>query len=61
MAHIDMGEKMMARIVEEIKEVGIIEQGAKLEGRFMTMVVAPKPESALENEKTEKIFPERWW
>ncbi len=56
-----MGEKMMARIVEEIKEVGIIEQGAKLEGRFMTMVVAPKPESALENEKTEKIFPERWW
>jgi translation initiation factor IF-3 len=43
MAHLDMGEKMMARIVEEIKEVGIIEQGAKQEGRFMTMVVAPKP------------------
>jgi translation initiation factor IF-3 len=42
-AHIDLGEKMMARIMEEIKDIGIIEQGPKLEGRFMTMVVAPKP------------------
>ena len=42
MAHIDMGEKMMAKIVDEIKDVAAIEQGAKLEGRFMTMVVAPK-------------------
>lgn len=42
MAHIDMGEKMMAKIVEEIKDVATIEQGAKLEGRFMTMVVGPK-------------------
>ena len=43
MAHLDLGEKMMARIVEEIKEVAVIEQGPKLEGRFMTMMVAPKP------------------
>ena len=43
MAHIDLGEKMMARIVEEIKEVAVIEQGPRLEGRFMTMMVAPKP------------------
>lgn len=42
MAHLDLGEKMMARIVEEIKEVAVIEQGPKLEGRFMTMMVAPK-------------------
>jgi translation initiation factor IF-3 len=43
MAHLDLGEKMMARIVEEIKEVAVIEQGPKQEGRFMTMMVAPKP------------------
>jgi translation initiation factor IF-3 len=42
MAHLDLGEKMMVRIVEEIKEVAVIEQGPKLEGRFMTMLVAPK-------------------
>ncbi|WAC08869.1 MAG: translation initiation factor IF-3 [Thermodesulfobacteriota bacterium] len=42
MAHLELGKKMMDRIVEEIKEVAIIEQGAKLEGRFMTMVVGPK-------------------
>jgi translation initiation factor IF-3 len=42
MAHLELGKKMMDRIVEEIKEVAVIEQGAKLEGRFMTMVVSPK-------------------
>jgi translation initiation factor IF-3 len=42
MAHLELGKKMMDRIVEEIKEVAVIEQGAKLEGRFMTMVVGPK-------------------
>jgi len=42
MSHIDLGKKMMTRIAEEIKDVGIIEQEPKLEGRFMTMVVTPK-------------------
>ena len=41
-AHLDLGEKMMARIVEEIKDLGVVEQRPKLEGRFMTMVVTPK-------------------
>lgn len=42
MAHIELGKKMMNRIIEEIKDQGVIEQEPKLEGRFMNMVVAPK-------------------
>ncbi len=42
MTHLDLGKKMMERIAEEIKEIGVIEQEPKLEGRLMTMVVAPK-------------------
>ncbi|MBN2466878.1 MAG: translation initiation factor IF-3 [Deltaproteobacteria bacterium] len=42
MTHLDLGRKMMDRIVDEIKEVGLIEKEPTLEGRFMTMIVAPK-------------------
>jgi translation initiation factor IF-3 len=42
MTHVDLGKKMMDRIAEEIKEIGVIEQEPKLEGRLMTMIVAPK-------------------
>jgi len=42
MAYTDFGTKLMDRIAEEIQEMGTIEQKPKLEGRFMTMVVAPK-------------------
>ncbi len=42
MAYTDFGTKLMDRIAAEIQEWGTIEQQPKLEGRFMTMVVAPK-------------------
>lgn len=42
MAYTDFGAKLMDRIAKEIQELGSIEQQPSLEGRFMTMVVAPK-------------------
>lgn len=42
MAHLDLGRQMMNRIIEALKDEGVIEQEPKLEGRFMNMVVAPK-------------------
>jgi translation initiation factor IF-3 len=42
MAYTNFGTKLMDRIAAEIQELGTIEQQPKLEGRFMTMVVAPK-------------------
>lgn len=36
------GEKILKQVAEKLQEVGVIEKGAKLEGRNMFMVVAPK-------------------
>ena len=42
MRYIDLGKKMMDRVIEEIKDFGTIEKNPTLAGRFMTMIVAPK-------------------
>ena len=41
-AHKEMGTQMLEKVVKEIEDVGIIEQKPKLEGRNMTMIIAPK-------------------
>ena len=40
--HPELGRKVMDRIVEEVKEFGVVESPPKLEGRNMTMLIAPK-------------------
>jgi translation initiation factor IF-3 len=42
MAYTDMGLKVLTRIAEELVNEAQIEQAPKLEGRNMTMVLAPK-------------------
>ncbi len=42
MAHRDRGGDVLERIEADLKEVAIVEQRAKLEGRQMSMVLAPK-------------------
>jgi translation initiation factor IF-3 len=39
--HTELGLDRLKRIMEEVKEFGTVEQQPKLEGRSMTMVVAP--------------------
>jgi translation initiation factor IF-3 len=39
--HTNLGLDRLKRIMEEVKEVGTVEQTPKLEGRSMTMVIAP--------------------
>ena len=41
MAHQELGMDVMKRIEEDLKEIGVVEQHAKLEGRQMVMVIAP--------------------
>lgn len=41
--HTELGMEMLKRVAEEIKEVGVVEQQPKLEGRSMSMLVAPIP------------------
>src|SRR6266480_729768 len=42
MAHIDLGRDVLDRVATELKDVAKIEQDPKLEGRNMSMVLAPK-------------------
>jgi len=41
LAHPDLGKKMLARIIEEAKEWGKVEQSPKFEGRNFIMILAP--------------------
>jgi translation initiation factor IF-3 len=41
MAHTELGRKLLDRLSEDLKELGTVETFPKLDGRNMTMVVAP--------------------
>ena len=41
LAHPEMAAKLLDRVVEEISDVGEVEQSYRFEGRTMTMVLAP--------------------
>jgi translation initiation factor IF-3 len=41
--HVTFGEKALGRFYDIVKDDCVVEKPAKLEGRNMTMVLAPKP------------------
>lgn len=42
LAHQELGMEMMQRIETDLSEMGTVEQAAKMEGKQLTMVLAPK-------------------
>lgn len=42
LAHQELGMEMMQRIEKDLSEMGTVEQAAKMEGKQLTMVLAPK-------------------
>ncbi len=42
LAHINIGDAMLNRIENELKEDAVIEQRSRMEGRVMSMMLAPK-------------------
>jgi translation initiation factor IF-3 len=42
MAHIELGREVLDRVAAELKDIGKIEAEPRLEGRNMSMVLAPK-------------------
>ena len=42
MAHLDLGRKLMNRVEEDVAEIAKIETPARMEGRQMTMILAPR-------------------
>jgi translation initiation factor IF-3 len=41
MAHQELGMEMLKRVEEDLKEIGVVDQMPKMEGRQMVMVLAP--------------------
>jgi translation initiation factor IF-3 len=41
-AHPELGKEVLDRVAAELAEIGKIETDAKLEGKNMTMILAPK-------------------
>jgi translation initiation factor IF-3 len=41
-AHLELGKAVLDRVAASLADVGKIESDPKLEGRNMTMVIAPK-------------------
>ncbi len=44
MAHTELGSEVLERFAQRLEDIAIIEQPAKLDGRNMTMLLAPKKE-----------------
>ncbi len=42
MAHVDLGQKIMDDFIAECSEYCVVEKPAKLEGRTLTAMLAPK-------------------
>ena len=42
MAHQELGAKLLARVREDLEDIGTVEQMPQMEGRQMVMVMAPK-------------------
>jgi translation initiation factor IF-3 len=42
LAHQELGMEVMVRIEKDLMELGTVEQAAKMEGKQLTMVIAPK-------------------
>ena len=43
MANQELGRKAMSKVIEEVKDAGVIESPPRMEGRNLYMIVAPKP------------------
>ncbi|BDG07448.1 hypothetical protein AMPC_05610 [Anaeromyxobacter paludicola] len=43
MSHRELGQKVLQRVIEDMKDVAVIEAAPRMEGRQMFMILAPNP------------------
>jgi translation initiation factor IF-3 len=43
MSHKELGQKVLQRVIEELRDVAVIESAPRVEGRQMFMILAPNP------------------
>jgi translation initiation factor IF-3 len=52
--HPELGRDLLQRLSEQLSDVGVVEQGARMEGRTMTMYMAPARAKSDNSEKKEQ-------
>ena len=58
MAHPELGSKILDAVLEQVGPAGKVETQARLEGRNMTMVLAPEKKAPPKKEKADKAAPD---
>ncbi len=58
MAHTDLGRKILDRLVEDLKELAVVEAAPKQDGRNMIMVIAPTKKPAGKGESHAEQAPQ---
>jgi len=44
--HRELGQRLLEDVVKDVKEIGVVEQAPRMEGRQMYMILAPNPKVA---------------
>lgn len=53
LVHPELGAQMLDRVINDVNATGVVEQAAKLEGKQMIMVIAPRPTGRGQQENVE--------
>ncbi len=53
LAHVDLGQKRLERLLEYVKDICTVEKPPKMEGRNMIMILAPKPQDPLRTKSSD--------
>lgn len=51
MAHLKNGQRVLERLLERVKDICVVERAPKIEGRNMTMMLSPRPQTATSTPK----------
>lgn len=52
--HPELGRDLLQRLSDQLSDIGVVEQGARMEGRTMTMYMAPARAKSDNSEKKEQ-------
>lgn len=55
LAHVGLGQKVLERLLETVKDLCHVERAPRMEGRNMTMILSPKPQDAPRSQREESI------
>ncbi len=57
--HSDLGRQILDRLTQEVADLGAPERAPRMEGRFMTMIINPKPQAKPKSQELEEEEPQQ--